>query len=199
MLIYDNLKDAHDKLYGTICMYDGKAAMVREVNSVNLDDKPPFTVTLKVHDVRNSVVCGLDDPRFSFRNYNIGYANQGPCSVWWYRKPIKQYQQGLKSSQLSHVYSKPEFYGHARWDYCKSISDMLEGKYPTKDEVAERLRAGDSLVIGFHRDMAASWDALHRDFIIEYRGKTVGQTSNFKDIFILDDYKHLTEAIREAS
>lgn len=198
MLLYDNLEDAQGKLLNTICSYAGQAVYVREVRYQENSDKPPYRVALMLKGVKNVLWINLDDPKFSFRDFNIGYSNHGGTAAWWYRKPLKQYRQGLRADQMNHLCAKPEFNGYAKWDYHKPIIEMLENKYPSMDTCKKALVDGEEVVSAFHKDLAMSYDRIHKDFILEYHGKLIGQTSTFKNFELLDEYKYLTETIKEA-
>ncbi len=197
MLLYDNLEDTMSKLHGTIVYYGGLAALVREVNPDDVEQKLPYLLTLQTKG-RNYITCPINDPKFSYKDYNLGYANHGSAASWWYRKPMKQYRQGLRADQMNSIFSRPNIYGRARWEFSNSIIQMLENNYPKIDTCERNLKEGEVEVMAFHRDLAMSYDRIHKDFIIEYRGKIAGQTNNLKDFSLLDEYKYLTEAIKEA-
>ena len=197
MLHYDNLEDTKAKLEGTICMYDGEAVRVQEIGLADADGKLPYTVYLKCKGGKGRNIS-LDDPKFEFRNFNLGYANQGTVAYWWYRRPLKQYRQGLRSDQMASLYAKPDWYGHQRWDYNNSIISMLENAYPSLETCEKSLKDEQSHCRAFNRDFSVSYDRIHRDLLIEHRGKIIGQTSNFKAFHLLEEFKHLTEAVQEA-
>ncbi|OYV41138.1 MAG: hypothetical protein B7Z80_02680 [Rhodospirillales bacterium 20-64-7] len=197
MLQYDNIDDAQIKLLKTICLYDKKPVHVLGVDMADIHGKLPYKLTLKL-PTGDYINCLLDDPKFSFRDYNLGYANQGAAPYWWFRRPLKQYRQGLRGDQMESRFSNPNLYGGARFEYSRGIIAMLENQYPHYEKCARPLVDGEAYGLAFHKDFALSYDRLHKDFIIEYRGKVIGQTKNFKDFTVLDEFKHLQEPLTEA-
>lgn len=197
MILYDNVKDASDKLVGTTCMFDNKACLVRAIELVDEDGKKPFTMTLSVNGKRDYVVSTIDDPKFDFRHFNIGYCNQHGSSGWWFRIPHKQFRQGLRSDQMKASYSKPDFHRSTRWEYSKAVCTMLENEYPTLDRCEKLLRDDETSVMAFDKDFALSYDHIHKDLIIEHRARLIGQMSNIKNYTLLSEYKYLRESLEE--
>ena len=197
MLLYDNLKDAQDKLLGTICMYKGRACLVREVIPHNPDNTPPFGLTLAFRNTRSLTRTTTDDKDFDFRHFKLGYAHHSGVIAWWYRKPVKQYKQGLRQDQVKAVLSKPEHYRGIAWDWSQDIVDMLENSYPSLGTCQKMLMDGENSAMAFNRDFGLSYDKIHKDYIFEHRGRLVGQTSNFKNFTLLEEFKYLNESLKE--
>ena len=200
-LLYDNLEDAKTKLQGTFCMYDGKAAIVRAVDLV--DDLPANERKYRIHGSYGfngrAFHCTLDDPKFNYRDFNLGYAvrEDGLGAVWYYRRPIRQYQQGLNSKQVHYKTSRREL-ANVNFQHTKAISLMLENKYPTCEEVADSLRSGLEVIRAFHKDFAATHDPIHGDLILEYKGEQIGHTTGKNAFKLMDRYTHLREPLMEA-
>lgn len=197
MILYDNLKDAQDKLLKTIVMYDGKAGVVIDVNPADAQGKLPYLITLKVFG-GGVVQTNLADEKFNFREYNLGYANHGSQTYWWYRKPLKQFKQGLTSQQVGHLFSMPDVYGGVRFELSKGIANMFENVYPHISVCEKSLKDGESLNQSFHRDFALAYDKFHRDCLLEYKGKMIGQSHNMKDFHLIKEFSYLHEAVKEA-
>src|SRR5690606_29840516 len=116
----------------------------------------------------------LSDPEFNYREFNLGYANAGVYAGWWYRRPHKQYSQGLKKHQMGWRTSHPGYHPDEPFGFTKSFIQMLENNYPHLDVCQQQLRDHVRLAIAFHRDFALTWDEIHNDFLLEYRGKKIG-------------------------
>lgn len=197
---FDNLDDVMSKFQSTICYYDNKAVFVKSV-----EESPPNLFQLKIlkYNAKESQKIFLDDPLFSYKNFNIGYANSSHTSVWWYRRPIKQYQQGLKKEQLGYVLSKPDGGGlEENFNFSRSFVAMLENAYPALENIGETLKNPENgvRIAAFHKDFALSWSELHDNFVLEFRGLKIGTGINGKlDQFrLVADFKYLAEALQEA-
>lgn len=198
MLTYDNLEDARAKLTDTMAYYEGKAVYVRSVNT-DPEDASKFRVQLIYYaGGKQTKWIKLDDPKFNYIHFNLGYANITGSSVWWARKPVRQYRQGLRSDQMRPVASSP-YYLHTM-DFCYEsyIIDMLENKYPHFEECEQVLKDQVTPIVAFHKDFAVSWDKLHSDMILEYRGIHIGSGHKIGQFKLADDAKFLTEYLQEA-
>lgn len=196
---YDNLEDAKVKLAGTYCLHKGKAMAVK---GVSVDEEVPPGFPQKyiangtyVYNGRG-ILCSIDDPEFNCSDFNIGYLNYGPVTAWYYRIPMKQWRQGLRGDQVGIKVSKPEYRDHVSFQ-GKPLAQMMENVYPPLELVCEELKSQNISARAFHKDVALSFDKMHSDFILEYKGNGVGFTKDFKDIKLLDEYQHLMETIRE--
>lgn len=197
MLKYDNYDDVKTKLFNTICMYDGKAAFVKDI-SIDLDNPEMYFLHMALPRARSKKVVPLDDPKLNYLEFNLGYSNHlNYGSVWWYRIPYRQYHQGLRSNQLGWCSTKnhnPDF------GFTDHICRMLENEYPTFDE-AEKVTKDqqNSPTVAFNKDFSVAWDRIHHDLLIEYKGTLIGCCKSPKEADLLSEYKHLTEAFREAT
>lgn len=194
MLLYDNLEDVRSKLLGTYVYYEGKAVLVKDIGEVT---PGTYMLTIVPPNGRSRKNCLLDDPNLNYMRYNLGYSNHGHSAAWWYRMPLKQYRQGLKNEQMRLYASKDEYLHRVEFGFNKPITDMLEGVYPKFEEIEKPLKDKNAEVIAFHKDFAASWDAIHRDMVLEYKGKSIGCFKK-NDFELMEEFQHLTEALKEA-
>ena len=201
---FDNLNDVDMKFTSTICYHKGKAVYIKGVGyqqnpntGQNYEDR--FEVICCEYGRRNKQVK-LEDPDFSYRDYNMGYANAGDYAAWYYRVPLKQYRQGLRHDQVSRVISEPVFYDLPDFSFKPQFIDMLENRYPPIHEVEKDLKNGVARVEAFHKDFALSYDKIHEDMVIEYRGQKVGMSINhdLKEFKLLPEFKFVQEALAEA-
>lgn len=197
---FDNLDDVISKFGSTICYYDKKAVLVKTAVP-HPEQLNKFQVHLSPIGGRYKLV-DLDDPAFDYKNFNIGYANAGTFAAWWYRKPTKQYQQGLKKSQLG-VKASPKngvFAIEEGFTFSKPYVSMLENIYPDPGVCANILADKKMTVVGFHRDFALGWDDLHQDHVLEYRGTKIGVSINktLTKYRLIAEARHLHEALEEA-
>jgi hypothetical protein len=193
MLQYDNLEDVRSKLLGTYIYYDGKVHLVKDAMEVEMGK---YALKLATPNARNYKTAFLNDEGLNFMRYNLGYSNHGHSAAWWYRIPLKQYRQGLKAEQVRPFASKEEFLHRVEFGMNKPIIDMLENVYPKFEEIEKPLKDRNAEVLAFHKDFAACWDHIHKDMILEYKGKAIGCFK--KDFELMDEYQHLIEALKEA-
>jgi len=196
MADFDMLEEVNSKFTGTVVMYDKKAATVKTVDKTN----DGFILVLGLQSSRAYKSVSLNDPALDYKNYKIGYVNGGNYAGWWYRKPQKQWQQGLKSSQLGYVFSTPGAGPHDNFGFSGPFIKMLENIYPSVEEVKKVLMDGEYSSRAWHRDFALSYDQIHEDCILEYHGRKIGMSispdlAKFK---ILSEARHLQEALEEA-
>lgn len=196
-LKYDNLEDAKMKLVGTYCMFKGKAVVIKL-----LECEPGTTDKYVVHGTymatSRGFTCSIDDPNFNCSNYNIGYINVMRAAAWFYRIPLKQYRQGLRHDQVGIKYSQRAF-ADITFQPSKPLCSMMENSYPNFKTSSELLKAQEANIVAFHKDFAMTFDSIHKDFILEYKGANIGFTNNLKDMSLTEEYKHLTESLKEAT
>jgi hypothetical protein len=196
--LFDNLDDVNSKFSGTICYYDKKPIYVKQAipDPVNNGE---FILYVQTSAGRNKQIK-LTDPLFNYKHFNIGYANTGSYAAWFYRRPTKQYRQGLKKDQLYYKMSIAHGMPEESFNLSKSFIAMLENVYPKLEDCRELLMNHTKVVVAFHKDFALSWDHIHDDFFIEYRGKKIGTSvgHNLMKYNLLAEAKHLEEALQEA-
>ena len=203
-LLYDNYDDAKQKLAGTFCMYDGRAVIVKSIYHPDpgiIAENPngDFIIGGNIAYNGRAFKCLLSDPKFDFSSFNLGYVNRddGFASAWYYRRAVRQYRQGLKNDQVSIRYSARK-YAEVGFQHTKSVALMLENKYPKFEEIEEGLRSKQTAIGAFHKNFAATYDDIHDDLIIEYKGKPIGHSISRNTFKLVDDQKHLTEHLMEA-
>lgn len=196
MKLYDNLDDAKAKLDGTLAYYDGKAIYIHQVTF----DNNPNDLVVQISSIidKKKILVKLDDPKFNYIHYNIGYVNGNYASVWWRRQPIKQYKQGLKREQLNYAASDTAFYDYAEFGANYPTIAMMENRYPTIAECEQKLKDREVAAIAFHRNFGATYDRLHKDLVIEYQAKKIGICTNLNHFELSEDYQYLSEALKEA-
>lgn len=192
---YDNIDDAKAKLDGTMAYYKGKAVFI---NHVTFDNDAQMICNLKQMGVKNTIIVKLDAPELNYTRYNLGYVNGNYCSVWWQRIPIKQYKQGLSKGQVAPKASNSGFYDYAEFAYNNAVVSMLENSYPDIEECSAKLKAQEVAARAFHKDFGFTWDHLHKDLVLEYRGTKIGIMSKLGTFDLADDYQYLKEALKEA-
>lgn len=206
---FDNLADVSSKFSNTVC-YLGKVPIYVKSAQSDPDDEKKFLLYGNHLSARGKYFK-LDDPEFNYKNFNLGYANNGHQAQWWFRRPAKQYCQGLTKGQLGNRQSyvdpgdqvDPGKQPGSNFTFSKPFVSMLENSYPDLEWIRKHLMEGTLTVGAFHKDFALSWNKLHKDFILEYRSKlighSIGRNLNLVDDFILaDDSQHLREALAEA-
>lgn len=214
MLIYDNLEDVRAKLNGTMCYYKGKAIYIKEcydaaqmyeagafAKGYNEDKKPKageYCIGAVNVGGRVKMYFLLTDPDFNYQDFQIGYANHPGAAVYWYRQPIKQYRQGLKDGQVGCNVSQPGYKGAFRFEFGKPIAEMMEGRYPKFNDAVSTVKSGEHVIVAFHPCFAVSWDKVHEDVILEYKGRCIAHGTNHQNFKLMEECGHLTEAVKEA-
>jgi len=194
---YDNLEDARGKLNGTIIYYKEYPVVVMAVGQCE-DDEMDFILHLRAANARNKTIVKLSDPELNLTRFNLGYSNHTYGCVWWYRQPLRQYRQGLKGEQLKYRVSEKTPNLGFNFEFDKSIEQMLVDKYPTVQEIEQWLKDQQRPAAAFHKHLALSWDKIHKDMIIEHKGRLIGCMSHkMTDLKLSDEYEHLTEELKE--
>lgn len=194
---YDNFDDAKVKLSNTYCMYKGKAIHIKGVYPVD-NELTKFQVEATyLQTGRATGMISIDDPDFDCAHYNIGYINRTTAAAWWYRIPHKQWQQGLKPQQCKYEVSRREFSDPGMFN-GKPLAAMLENSYPAFQSAVLLIKNQEAHIVAFHRNFAVTRDTVHADFLIEYKGDTIGYTHNGEDFKLMPEHQHLNEALKEA-
>lgn len=201
---FDNIDDVRAKLLSTFCYYNDKAVYIKAIDQAQDMGDGKIDFNLACYPVGGSssdrFVIKLSDKKFRCSDYNLGYANfaNGSAAVYYSRIPTRQYRQGLIASQLRTTMSDPQFGNDSQFSSNKPIREMLENKYPNYDAVCKELSEGNWRIRAFHRDFALTWNRVHGDYIVEYKGTQVGHTVGTKEFKLMPDFKHLHEALMEA-
>lgn len=194
---FDNLDDVMGKFNGTICYYDGKPVMVK--SAMPGETEKEFLLIIAGATGRGKTIK-LEDKAFNYRDYNIGYVNSGTIAPWWFRKPMRQYKQGLKKDQMGWRFGTPGAMLQEHFGFSRPFLNMLENAYPNREQVKKHLMGGEMNTMAFHRDFAVSYDAIHEDYILEHRGVKVGTSigGNLNQFKLIEAHKHLAETVQEA-
>ena len=202
MLLYDNFDDCKSKLLGTIIYYKGQAVYVKDIQP-EPDPTGTFYVdySLKIAhvDKRGMTDVKLSDPDLNFMEYQLGYANFQGTALYWYRKPVKQYKQGLKAEQLNYKIANPNHVLHEHpFSFNRSVINMLEGRYPSIEGAKDLLKAGAAGVLAFHKDFAFAYNDVFEAYELEYKGVKIGHTADLVNVNLTDKYAYVKEALMEA-
>lgn len=203
-LLYDNIDDVQSKLAGTIIYYGKQPVVVKQIQYDEDDPNPvinhKFTLFCsKTLTSRSGYTeAKLDDPLLNYKQFNLGYANYEHGTVWWYRTPAKQYRQGLKADQLKYkVGDGMTDFGYG-FHPSKQIEAMLMNQYPDMETIHKAIIDEPGRAMAMHKDFAVRWDRIHRDMIIDYKGRSIGcADKNFNDIRLVDEHAHLIETMKE--
>lgn len=195
---YDNIDDVKSKLVGTIIYYEDVPVIVKGADKDLAAGGFCIIITNSLTS-RGSRLVNINDPKLNWIRFNLGYSNNGEYgSMWWYRKPLRQYRQGLKGEQMNYKVSEKSINTGTGFGPCKSVDQMLKDEYPTMDEVERMLKNAASPVVAFHKDFAMSWDKIHKDMIIEYKGTLIGCANPMlTNISLAAEFQHLMEPLRE--
>lgn len=191
---YDNLDDVKSKLVGTIVYYDGTPVIVKSAEV----DEGELAVQITNHlSARGTSIKKITDPLLNYMKFNLGYANYSHGAVWWYRVPHRQYRQGLKHEQMRYSISERALNPGHTFQAGNSVNEMLLNKYPSIETIEEKIRDSATPVMAFHKNFAMSWDRVHKDMIVEYKGQIIGCMSGHHEFKLMDEYNHLQESLME--
>lgn len=198
---YDNLNDAQTKLNGTYAYYDGKAILIKSVHPRN-DMKPNngeyLIIPVNMAGTRQLEPFHMEDPKFNCWRYNLGYANKRGYAAWFYRRPVKQWKQGLRHDQVDSRFSAMDGeYGGIDFRGVH-IAEMLENRYAKLSTAAAAVQQGEAKIMAFHRHFALSFDKFHDDFLVEYKGVKFASSKDLKSFKIVKGFEHIDEALKEA-
>ncbi len=191
---YDNYEDVKGKLHGTYCLYKGRAVLIKAI--IQESDVKYIAHGSTLFNGR-VVAFDINDPDFNCSNYNIGYVNNTKTGAWFYRVPLKQYHQGLRSTQVRMKYSDIQF-SNTIFNANRGVCAMLENSYPSIKSAAESLQIGDAAIVAFHKNFAMTYDQIHKDFLLEYKGGRVGFTKDLKNMQLMEEREYLSESLKEA-
>lgn len=200
---YDNLEDAKNKLVGGFALHKGKAVLIKGVGYMSGSDPEDNQFGWYGHNMSGRKTSEdfmpIDHSDFNVSEYTLGYMNNHGFAVWWYRMPYKQYHQALRGNQMHARASNPQFIRGDEFRASNSLALMLENKYPHYSEAAGILKKQeDTAIVAFHRNFAFSLDRIHGDFILEYKGESIGYTHNLNDFKLMKEHEHLYESLQEA-
>lgn len=203
--MYDNHEMAKQKLLGTLCYYDGRAVLVKEVKVKyeGEEDKPvqkfcAFIVGIEIPAKTNMVY--LDDPKFQFMEFNTGYINYAGYALWYYRIPSRQWKQGIHKTQFALRDASKltnEYHQYDNFGNNECTAKMLENRYPGFDESVEQLKDPAFTKVAFHKDFAVYKDKFRKDCIIEYKGIPAAFWDKEGMFVCTDHMKYLRESIQE--
>lgn len=196
MHVYDNIEDVKQKLMGTMCYYDNKAVLVK--NAFVDDENGKLMLSILNINNKTPKFVPVDDPLLNYTEFNLGYVNFPGYSTWFCRIPRRQYHQGLKAEQMERHASNMSYILNSTFAFNSNVTKMMENIYPKFIDVEIGVKSGDATVIAFHRDFAASWDNVHKDLVIEYKGNQVGFRNEDGEFKFMEGCDHLHEALKEA-
>lgn len=202
MLLYDNLEDCRHKLVGTIIYYKGEAVFVKDVMVPDLDAEGAptgYILRLSRRNTRSLESVPLESPDLNYLHFKLGYANVRGFSPYFYRKPIKQYRQGLRQDQLSWRLSSRYFADDGDiFRFSNETCDMLEGKYPPLENCVEIIRRDLCTTMAFSPTFALNYESVHNDYLIEYKGVKIGYSPDLKNFNLDDKFTFVRESLMEA-
>lgn len=193
---FDNLQDVNAKFVGTVCYYQNEPVYVKTAFHDD-DDAKMFRLSVaKLNEP--SEIIDLHDPDFKYTGYCIGYANGPGLATWWYRRPAKQYQQGLKAEQLRFFSETGLGQPKAGFQFIKCYVNMLKNNYLSLEEAKKLVRDGKAHSAAWHRDFAVSWKPEDNQYLLDYRANNIGVFGSKSPIELFPQAKYLTETLHEA-
>lgn len=194
---FDNLGDVNAKFVGTICYYKDEPVYVKA--AFHDDDNANLFRLSVAAMAQPSEIIEIHDPEFRYTNYNLGYANYSGIASWWYRRPAKQYQQGLKAEQLRFFNDNGQSTPKAGFQFNKPYVNMLKNVYVPLEEAKKATRDIKTLSFAWHRDFAVSWVPEEGHYNLDYRSSRIGTISKLGGIVdLFPQAEYLKETLHEA-
>lgn len=191
---FDNLNDVTSKFVSTVCYYQDEPVFVK--TAFHGDDDPnKFLLSIAALG-KNSQIIDVHDPNFRYVNYNLGYANSH-TAIWWYRRPAKQYQQGLKAEQLRYYSEDGHDLPKSSFAFAKPYVHMLSNLYPSITEAEKSVRDGAMHKAAWHRDFAIGYDGVEKQYDLYYRANKIGIFGGAKEHLFPASF-YVKEALQEA-
>lgn len=153
-------------LRNTVVRYDNKWTLVKEI----LDEK-----TIKVHflKTREEDIVLLNDPLLCVDAPNIGYVNGNQTAVYCYRRPTRQYRQGIHREQLffqNATSDKQETLRRYLYEWSeKSLIALLSHKYYSVDEAIKVIENE-----GYEAAAVSKAFAISKGGSVLYKGEEIG-------------------------
>jgi hypothetical protein len=206
--VYDTREEAQQKLGSTVVLLDDTPVYVTDASDGGEN--------LALHYIRlRSGKAGetrIRDKGWEFRNLgpHIGYANYsitgGHCEALYLSRMgvrASHNTQGISNKNLripptkgspklgisggnisfNSFYSKPEFL------------DMLEQKYPSFKDVSKHFKSPNLISKAFNRQFAVKRPENYGDFLLQYRGRDIGKSSDLEKFRLLPEYSYLQETL----
>lgn len=192
---FDNLNDVTSKFVSTICYHKNEPVFVK--TAFHGDDDPKQFILSVAQLNKDAEIVEVHDPDFKYRDYNLGYCNSN-TATWWYRRPSRQYQQGLKAEQMRFYTETGLGTPKTNFGFLKPYIQMLKGEYMSLDEAQKNTRDGKMPVAAWHRDFAVQWAPGDEAYYLEYRASRIGKLGAALNPILLPEANYLREALQEA-
>lgn len=213
--MYETQQEAHQKLSQTVVLFDGKPSFIREISGGGGD-----RIRLHYYFIRDKAerTNYIDEPQWDFRSLGsrLGYANMDLSlgysiptnykeALYLRRAAVRHAHntQGLSSKNLRFDSFRGAYRlglppREAEWHQVlltKSFCDTLEGVYPTFDAVKDAFKNDSELTsLAFDRHFAIRRHDIG-PYYLEYKGKDVGYTDDFRRWKIAPEFQYLTESL----
>lgn len=192
---FDNLNDVTNKFVGTICYHKDEPVYINTAFHADHDPKQ-FMMSVKKLG-KEAEIIDVHDPDFRYRDYNLGYCN-GHTATWWYRRPSRQYQQGLKAEQMRFYTETGLGTPKVSFSFLKMYVDMLKNKYISFEEAQKLTRDGKMPIAAWNRDFAVQWSPADSMYYLEYRASRIGIMGAAANPSLFPEANYLKEALQEA-
>lgn len=187
-MIFDNQRDASNRLTGTVVLWKDKSAKVVGVNE---------DLRIMLHRLSDGLegVRKQDSKELQLMAPPLGYVNLKRGALYVLRKPVRMWKQGLDPRQL--WCNGGGLVGiRTRWDGSE-FAKCYDGDYPGIDEALKRFKSTNPFDQETPTSVAFSrqW-AVDKAGRLHYKGRDVGRMG---DNMRLDDkFGWLAEALEES-
>ncbi len=135
--MYGDLDYARQKLIRTVVLYEGKAALILEVNGTSDN-------TTIVAQLSDGTMVDKPCEDFQLRNFKLGYANTADGCQYFMRKPMRSdWRQGLRERNV--IFSD----GQRARNISPSLTRIMQAldcTYPSIKEALKRVLDGEVCV-----------------------------------------------------
>lgn len=169
MMLYQNAREANDRLKGCMIFYQGRPHIVQQAT----DNRRGPPVTLHLSPCFRGdwdglyIQVPLDSRDLNYTSMKLGYVNDGREAVYLMRRPVRRYRQGINGENLtSSLYRfNPEviyhtFAANRLSNLSREVAANLSGVYPAYEAAVEAVIEGDAWSRAFTRELAVEGDRL---------------------------------------
>lgn len=191
-MMFDNERDARNRLMNTIITYKDRPAWVIDITHT-LGIRGRFMVD------GEEFICSQTSKNLKLSPPRLGFMNLGDKALYLRRIPHRRWKAGLDSQAI--YGAPPRFMVQGLMNEVGGpLAMCLEGKYPTYQEVLEvaAKKRGNPFELDGPIGRAFSRDFAVIGGNLDYKGTNVGQVQRNGVAILEPRYTYLAEALEEA-
>lgn len=184
--MWDNRRDCHAQLVGTIVMKGRTPVMVDDVTG-----EGALRTNYTTLASGRTGACQLDD--LSLRPVTLGYLNYRGRSIYLSRMPRRRWKHGLDSQNISAVSNKNTTVGFDAMQVKRALSSCILGNHAAFGEALDRVRE-EAIELSFSRIF--SLGPAREGENLYHKGRKVGTVQNDQPV-LQTKFRFLEESLQE--